>query len=93
MDWLQTALAGFLDKFKTKNPKQYALVAFIIVSLNMIIINAGEFQILPEALPQAVDYAIQIIGQLAAIFLGSRTVKYMDRPAQIKIKEEMDLYD
>ena len=93
MEFLQQLLAGFLDKFKTKSPMVFAVVAVLLISLNQISGNAIEWGLLDPTTMPWLPKAMDILTQILIVITGSRTVKFMSEPAQLKVKNDIDLYD
>lgn len=93
MEFLQSILAGILDKFKTKNPMIFALVAVALITLNQLAGNAIEWGLLDPATAPWLPKAMDILTQVLIVLTGSRTVKYMAGPAQMKVMNKIDNYD
>lgn len=81
MDFLQSLLAGLLDKFKTKNPIVFAIVAVVLITINQAAANAIEWNLLdPESSPW-IQRALEILSQILIVLTGSRTVRFMSNPS------------
>lgn len=95
MEFLQQLLAGFLDRFKTNNPVVFAIVAVVLLTINYAASNAIEWGLLDPTTSPWITNAIDILTQILIVITGTRTVKFMSGPAQLKIidKESIDQYD
>lgn len=88
MDFIQTFLAGFLDKFKAKNPMIYGLIVVVLMTIMYAADQAVAQGVLSEGQVPWLARAIEILSQILIVVTGSRTVRYMgppkDSPAQLK---------
>lgn len=79
-DWLTQLLAGFIDTFKTKNPKVFAIVALALLSINFTTDQGailGVFEV-PEVVAYWIDKATTLLG----IMLGAHTFNFLPEKAQ-----------
>lgn len=75
MDFLQTFLANFIDKFKASNPKIYAIIAAVLIALQAVVQDPS----IMEAIGLGGDLTQTITKWVlffATLFVGSRTYEF-----------------
>lgn len=79
-DWLTELLAGLIDTFKIKNPKVFAIIALVLLSINFTTDQGailGVFDV-PEAVAYWIDKATTLLG----VLLGAHTFNFLPSKAQ-----------
>lgn len=74
-DWLTQMLAGFLNSFKAKSPKLFAIIALVLLSVNFTADQGtllGVFQI-----PEVVAFWIDKVTTLLGVVLGAHTFNFL----------------
>lgn len=74
MDFLTTLLANFIDSFKAKNPKIFAVIALILTAL-MVVLQETEL-LTVIGIDGVAETIAKYVTFLATLLLGSRTFEF-----------------
>jgi len=75
-EWLNTLLAGFIDKFKAKNPKVFAVVQTLLLTLQFFLISAQDADLFGGA--EWVATVLKWLGLILMVLVGSRTTNILN---------------
>lgn len=79
-DFITKFLAEMLERFKTANPKTFAVLALVVLTLTYSAQQGNLLGLYP--LPEAVAAAIKWIGPLLGTLISAQTFRYISEESR-----------